>query len=379
MKKKKIAVVVKTIGLEYDDRIRKECISLSTVADVYIYAIFDNNIEKEGITSYGMPYKSFRLKTRDKLESGKYLFIKSIDFYLTIKKLLKEYDILWACGIYTYIFALLSKRDQCVWDLYEIPSEFENCFMKPIFHHIERKCIKLIHANKYRIDYMIAKKIIIKREKHLVIRNYPDKQLLSVDINNKNNIQFLEWLKKEEYIYLQGLSTSRRYPLNTIEAVMQACELKAIVIGDVEKNAKKNLENKYLDKICERIFFMGMIDQLQIPAYINDALFSIVLYDTNTPNNRFCDPNRLYQAIALKVPVIVGCNEPMKELVDRYKIGICLKSDGRELPEIIEAIKCIIKNNNIYRNNIQRYGHNFLWEVQESSLLNVLKKQALTN
>jgi glycosyltransferase involved in cell wall biosynthesis len=115
---------------------------------------------------------------------------------------------------------------------------------------------------------------------------------------------------------------------------------------------------------------MGMVEQLQIPSLIAPALFSIILYDISTPNNRFCEPNRMYQAIAMGVPVIVGCNEPMKDIVERYKFGISLKSDGRDVTEIETAIIKILKQREHFKVNILENYRNILWEQQETLLLN---------
>jgi len=52
MSKKKIAVIARAIGLEHDDRIRKECISLSKIGEVKIFVNFVNNKKESGITSY---------------------------------------------------------------------------------------------------------------------------------------------------------------------------------------------------------------------------------------------------------------------------------------------------------------------------------------
>ena len=57
-KERKIALVIKTEGLEYDDRVRKEIL---TVEKIYpnvkfkIFAMLPGNKEREGVTEYGTP------------------------------------------------------------------------------------------------------------------------------------------------------------------------------------------------------------------------------------------------------------------------------------------------------------------------------------
>ena len=49
---KKIAMIVKTNSLEFDDRIRKVSLALSKDAEVKIFALLNDNVEKDDITSY---------------------------------------------------------------------------------------------------------------------------------------------------------------------------------------------------------------------------------------------------------------------------------------------------------------------------------------
>ena len=133
MERKKIAFVLRTVGLEYDDRVRKECITLARSADLTIFALFSNNREEEGITSYGIPYKSFHLVTREKLPSGKFLFFKALEFYFRVIRHLKGFDLIWAHEVYTVLFPLLAGKNKFIWDLHEIPAPFNRPILRNIF------------------------------------------------------------------------------------------------------------------------------------------------------------------------------------------------------------------------------------------------------
>ena len=371
----KIAIIARTSGLEYDDRIRKECITLSRKADLKIFINFTDNRKEKGVTSYGISYESFKLKTRDRLPSSKFLFVKSLEYYLQVKNQLNEYDYIWSHEIYTYIFPLLgSAKRKYVWDQHEIPARFLKPILKQIFRFIESKCIYMIHANEYRKEYLIQQNLIKSSEKHKVIKNYPDDKFLDVcnSSDKKKYKLFLKWLQEDEYVYLQGLSTNRRYPLNTIEAILQETNLKIVVIGGIDETAKKSLTEKYGDQLNNRIYFRGMVDQLDIPMYIKGSRFSIVLYDIITPNNKFCEPNRMYQAIVLGVPVIVGCNEPMKDIVEKYQFGIALNHDGKDLDDLKNQIKRLEYKIEHFKKNIQSKKYKIMWKNQEFELLQLI-------
>ena len=59
-KQYKIALVLYTHGLDYDDRIRKEMLSVKALypnVSFKVFAVEPKNREEEGITSYGVPYR----------------------------------------------------------------------------------------------------------------------------------------------------------------------------------------------------------------------------------------------------------------------------------------------------------------------------------
>jgi len=167
---------------------------------------------------------------------------------------------------------------------------------------------------------------------------------------------------------LQGLSLQNRYPENSLRAVLSVKNLNAIVVGGIYEETRVRLCQEYGAMLKKRVLFMGMIDQLQIPSFLVEALFSIVLYTTDIPNSRYCEPNRLYQSLAMNVPVIVGCNEPMKEIVEDYGFGIVLKSDGRDLNELCAAVRRMMLERFLFIEAIKLNKSKFMWEQQDEIL-----------
>ena len=363
--KKKIAVVAKINGLEFDDRIRKECIELASRAEVFIYVNLDSNEPSSGITSYGIKYEAIHLKTRKWLPSRRFLFIKSLEFYLKLWKKLRAHDLIWAHEVYTYIFPLFTRNNRFVWDLHELPSVFNKKILKPVFLFIERKSKMIIHANPQRIEYLTQIGLIKHKDKHKAIRNYPDNNFVNFTEVHYEFKDFKQWLGNSNYVYLQGLFKTARYPYESVKAIMQSKELKAIVVGRFHADTKLELEQEYAGELSKRIYFTGMIEQLQIAGYMREALCSIVLYDLKNPNNKFCEPNRLYQAIIMDIPVVVGNNPPMEDLVNKYGFGVVLSDSGENIKELIAAIEKIRNNYNYYKNNIEKHKHQIMWENQK--------------
>jgi glycosyltransferase involved in cell wall biosynthesis len=363
--KLKIAVVCYSNGLDYDDRIRKECLALAKNHELMIFAVFSDNRAEKGITSYGIPYMSFQLRTRIFFPSSSFLLLKAIDFYIRVSGYLKCYDRIWAHEEYTFLFALLAKRNKLIWDLHEIPEYFEKILTKKIFHVIERNCRTIIHANPFRIEYLKQKKVINYPDKHFFIRNFPDTMFLSSTELPNSILEFKAWLGTKGYVYLQGLDKPSRYPYQSLSSVLETTDLKIVVVGSFEKrDALRKLILEYGSILQDRVYFTGKIPQLSIPAFLKNALFSIVLYDTKEPNNRYCEANRFFQSINFGVPVISGFNESMAEIIEQYQAGIALRSDGRDIEELKNAIKSLCINYPFYKRNCEGISNVFVWRDQ---------------
>jgi len=365
-KKRKIAVVLSTGNIENDDRIRKEIISIQKMDNfqVKIFAKVNENIKKDGITTYGTPYKQLYLKSRDIFPSAKFLAFKILEMYFRLHKELKQYDIIWCADEAMFIFPLLIKNKPIIWDLHEIPQLFlKNNFTKKLFHFLERKCNFIIHANQYRLNYLIEEKVVLLPNKHFIIHNYPDRDFIKSTLLPPSYQEIRQWLNHSKYVYLQGISDSSRYPYNSIASILQSTDLKIVITANpIKNNLREKLIAEFGNQFIERVYFTGMLDQLYTPSIIKDAVFSMIYYKIDAPNNRYCEANRFYQSLAFGVPVICGCNESMKEIIDIYHCGIALKSDGSDLAEIKIAIKYLLDNYEYYSANAMAVKDLFIWD-----------------
>lgn len=361
MTRPKIAIILRTNGLEYDDRVRKECISLSKVADLTLFVTFENNKEEKGVTSYGVPYQSFALQSRKILPSGKLLPLKAFEFFIRVSLKLRGFDVIWCHEEYTFMFPLLLRHKHLVWDQHEIPFFFEKKIMRNVFHYIERRVKYMVHGNPFRIEYLKQVGLIKHPSKHYYQRNLPDGEFIKSAAVNEKYSTFTNWLAHEEYVYLQGLGTPDRFPYQTVAALLKTSSLKICIVGSFDTLALERLKAEFGQVFSSRVFMTGMISQLQTPSFIKNAKFTLVFYQIDNPNNRYCEANRFYQSIVLGVPVICGINEPMSEVVNKYKLGVALKGDGENIEEVSAAITDMVANYNTYRDNTTRLKEEFIW------------------
>ena len=91
-------MLIYTSGMEYDDRLRKECLSLEQAgADVEVIVLEYANRAGRGVAEFGTPYRSVTLWTRSLTPRARLLPVKLAEMYLKFAwhVLLRRRPILW--------------------------------------------------------------------------------------------------------------------------------------------------------------------------------------------------------------------------------------------------------------------------------------------
>lgn len=369
-KMRKIVMVLKTGGLEYDDRVRKEILTVKKLFPDYVFDVLvmldDQNTQQEGITSYGVHYKTVYSPSRDKYPSAKMLLLKSYDFYRVVKDDLKQYDAIWCADIETVFIVLLCGMKNLIWDLHELPTALLNSSLRRfVLRKAFKKCKVVLHANQYRIDYLDNIHALDRKDKHLVVRNFPDFNAIDSEYDETYH-RFAGWLGDRKCVYLQGINFDSRAPMESITAVLNKPGLCAVVLGSVNEDRRKMLEEKFgEDVLRERLYIVGLVNQLKTPQYMKKCFMSLIFYKNTRPNNWYCEANRLYQTISMGLLVVTGCNPPMKGLLDEYGFGVAVDTDGSDEKLIEQGIDDLMANESVFISNIKKYRHLLTWDNQE--------------
>ena len=377
-KRIRIAILRKMNNLENDDRLRKEFTSLFRLypgIEAKCFLVIDGEQELESVTSYGLPYKTIKLKSRGKLASGKHLIAKSWDFYCSVRKELKDYDIIWNSGDEPTGVLFFIHNKKIIWDLRELPmfllgNPLKEILLKYLFY----KCDILFHANQFRIDYLKQKGLVKNISKHFVLRNYPDFSVVDSEYDERYN-EVKKWIGDRPCVYLQGLNGETRAAFESLTAVLRVPDLCAIVLGPENKQIKDRVIKEFGEKeVKERICYAGTFKVLKVPQYMKLCQLSLVFYKNTSPNNYFCEANRLYQAVDAGLPVVVGSNPSMKGVVEEYGVGVSVDTDGGDVDKIKKGIMSILNKRDYYIENINKLSNEINWKTQEPSLTKAIEK-----
>ena len=231
----------------------------------------------------------------------------------------------------------------------------------------------MVHANPQRAEYLQQIGIIKDMAKHYAIRNYPN--FNDVDpVYDDNYRKFVEWKAGRKCIYLQGLNDDSRSAYESVSAVLKTKDLVAVVIGNFDQSSGLRLSQEWGEELADRICFIGRVPQLKIPQYVAECVTTLVFYKNVRPNNYYCEANRFYQSVILGLPVVVGNNPPMRELVKKYGFGVSIDDDGGDIQKIQQGIQNIFANYETYRDNNLKHRQNIIWDNQEPVFKEIIEK-----
>jgi glycosyltransferase involved in cell wall biosynthesis len=378
----RILMLIKTTGLVYDDRLRKEVTSLQRQGHHPEIAVLEGNNEPGFRRVYNqVPARSLRLHSRRWLPQARGLPLKTAELYLQFLMAVARArpDVVWVHNLELSGLVLLLaplKRiglfRYLVWDQHELPSDslLRSTYFMRSFARVMNACDRIIMANEERRQLILDSLDGLLTAPIDVLENLADTTFSKLEKKTLPS-EVSSWLGDEPYFLAQGGASPNRYLRELVDAVF-VLGLRLIIVGPYQQHDIDYLQRMHGNDLCRRILFTGFVPQLEIVPFIDHALASIVLYDSHSENSRLCAPNRMYQALARSTPVIVGANPTMANVVDHYRCGVVLDTDGCDPLDIQAALKIAFIRQQDFRENAQCAREELLWERQEPILCDLL-------
>lgn len=379
-----VLMLIKTSGLEYDDRLRKETASaLAEGWQVRICAVVQKN-EARRAPVYGgrAQAQTLALVSRRVLPQLRGLALKTLEMSLRfVSQVVRSRpDAVWCHNMETAgcLPALILLRKvgfikRLVWDQHELPpdSVLANLVARAVLLGMVNGCDYVICANEHRRELLLQRFGGRLRTPMVVLENYPDAEFVAVPRHElPSDVQ--DWLGGNPYILAQGGGAPQRYLEQLVEAVLSTEGLRLIVVGPTQDEVISRLVSRYGDTFSDRVHLAGWVPQMEIPRYIDHAVASVVLYAAGKTNQRLCAPNRLYQAVSRGTPVVVGANPPMASFVQGCGCGVVLQDDGRNAQGLAAALEAAAEERDRLASSAALVGPTAAWESQRATVARVL-------
>ncbi len=320
------------------------------------------------------PYQTKRFRLFFKRGAGFYL---EYNIRLFIFLFFRRFDVIVANDLDTLLGSYYANKlrfKKLVYDSHEyfteVPELINREFPKKVWRIIERNILPKIKysytvsesiANTYAKLYDIPMK---------VIRNLPyyidSKKLQKQPANSKQKV-----------ILYQGALNVGRGLEQIIDAMQFIENTKLIIIGDGD------IKDQLIDRINEKglnnkIELKARIPLQELPKETCKANLGIALEENLGLNYYYALPNKLFDYIQARVPVLTSPFPEMQKIVNKFEVGTVYehktpKTLARKITEIFE----LMNRYNKWKENTFEAAKELCWEKEEIVLKEIYSKVGL--
>ena len=323
---------------QIDPRVRKEVRTLTEAG--YDVAVLDMASQQEGAGIVSTVKRLARFQLRCLRESRK-----------------AEFDVVHAHDFDTLMAGVLIAKLKGVPLVYDAHESYSHMVadkvpedVTRIMNWIERKLTKqanhIILANE-----KIGPLVSVEPQKWVVVMNCPG-ELNREPKDGRDNFTLGYFGSLERGRFIQGL----------IDAVKMVDGWQVVIAG------KGSLKLDGLDDA--KVKYLGHVHPSRIPALMGRCDLLSVMFEDGNANDRIGTPNRLFEAMALGIPVVANGNSYSGEITRQTDCGFTITPKMHPLTSLLQCLarepeKMKQKGNAAYEAWRTRYN----WETQETKLI----------
>jgi len=205
---------------------------------------------------------------------------------------------------------------------------------------------------------------LIHKDKTIYMPNVPDSE------------PFRKYCKKTKGVFTVGFIGGIRY-LKQMKMLVDASAETGCNVIFAGAGGTRQEYNEILS-YCEgkdHVKFFGKYDYTRDISRLYSSIDCVyAVYDANNPNVRIALPNKLYESILCKLPIIVAKNTYLAELIEEWGVGIAVDHNAKsELQRILDQLKNDEKFYSRLVNNCESKKYIIDPEKFNKTLLNILK------
>jgi glycosyltransferase involved in cell wall biosynthesis len=358
-------VLAVTNDIVTDNRVHKVAVTLQNNG----YKVTVVGIkQKQSESTFGRSYKTRRFTLWFNKSA---LFYANYNIRLFFYLLKNKFDIIVSNDLDTLLGCWLAtkiQRNVLVFDSHELFIEVPELVDRPVtrslWHLKERLLMPSIkygysvsqpiidyYKNKYKKDFELIRNVGYFREEP-TFKGFSDEVVI---------------------IYQGSVNIGRGLEL-MLMAMQYLSNAKLWIIGrgDITNNLKKLAVDLGVE---EKIIFFGLIAIENLTKITSQAHIGISLEEDLGLNYRYALPNKIFDYIQSRVPVIVSDLPEMSALVEKHRVGIVLKERTPEnLAQTINHLILDTVNHEELAKNLELAARDLCWHREEEKLINLYRK-----
>ncbi len=321
------------------------------------------------------PYTVKRFKLL--FEKGK-LFYAEYNIRLFLYLLFHRFDIAHANDLDTLLPCTLVcqlKNKKLIYDSHEYFTEVAELVNRPniqkIWKKIERYCFpKTLHT--FTVCQPIAD--LYQNEYHkqvLVMRNIPPQRIYSIKKSRKD----LQLPEDKAILIVQGSGINIQRGVEELVEAMQYVQNAILLIignGDVVPQLKQMSRLQHTE---DKILFYDRMNYEDLFNYTVLADIGFSLDKNISINHLYALPNKLFDFIRARVPIVASPMQEVAKIIREYQIGCVLKEVSVE--EIANTVNHLLSHREelaIMKSNLEKASNDLCWENEEKILQSVYQQ-----
>ncbi|MBI4649503.1 MAG: glycosyltransferase [Bacteroidia bacterium] len=348
-----------------DQRLHRICSSLSKAG--YNVTLIGRKL-KNGPPLYERTYRTRRIRF---LFNRSFLFYAEYNIRLFFILLFGKADIFVANDLDTLpanFFASIIRRKKLVYDSHEYFTEMPELegrrYTKKVWLTIEKAILPKIKYS-YTVCDSLARIYIEKYNINMkVVRNLPMAIPAEEAVNNSKG-------KNQPVIIYQGALNKGRGLEPLIKAMQYIDNAELHIIGDGDIAIKlKELASQL--SLTEKVIFKGRLPFEALPELTRKAWIGISIEETVGLNYYYSLPNKLFDYIQAKVPVLTSGHPEMRSIVEGENIGMII--ENHEPQHIASKLKIMLTDSSlqeIWKKNLETASKKYCWENEKVKLFEI--------
>jgi glycosyltransferase involved in cell wall biosynthesis len=355
-------VIVRSNSIFNDERVKKIVLSLSKKYKVIVlgwYREYSNN---------NFDYLSEKILIKRLKLKGPYASFSIIFYYplfwtwVFINLCQFKPAIIHSCDFDTIIPSYLYGKIFSTKIIFDSFDRYAMAFIPPKFKLIYTFVNKLEEIFAFNSDFLIT----VSRDRLDTFKNYKPK-IFDIIMNCSNDFFNSEKTSKEiskmfSIRYAGGVTFSKGVLL-VAKAIQTIPNIEFVIIGKTYFNI-----DAYLSRL-NKIIYVGYLPHEKALAILKNADLIPVLFDPSIPNNQFANPNKLFEAMMLGIPVV---SNVCKDILKETGCGLIVEYTENDVSKVIKLLMndkklCAQLGNNGHKAFELKYN----WEKMEQKLFDI--------